>query len=365
MPKLNKEEILARTDKGLDVFRHYLPGNWRLGKNFLNPFYADTKPSCNIYYDSRSGCFKMKDFGNDDYSGDCFYFVSKIFGLNCRSSQDFMRILGIVNDDMHLGLEQEQVSVRPVAVREIKPVQTNTYIGPSVPSVQASHPPFRYECQPFTTQELAWWGQYGIGPDTLHRFHVVSIREYTSWNKNHHPFTLRSSPEMPIFGYEQPEGIKIYRPKATEMRFMYGGHCGNPYCFGFEQLPPRSNSLFITGGEKDVMSLSAKGFSAICFGSENCHIPKMMIEKILVAGEVKYCYLLFDMDAEGVKSSKRHEESLKDIGVQRVELPLAGTKAEKDISDYFRMGRTVLDFLRLLPENRHQQEKELHPRIPK
>ena len=40
---VKKEEILARTSNGLDVFRHYLPVKWRVGRNFLNPLYADSK----------------------------------------------------------------------------------------------------------------------------------------------------------------------------------------------------------------------------------------------------------------------------------------------------------------------------------
>ena len=36
---LRKEEILSRTNNGLLVFKHYLPGDWRIGRHFLNPFY--------------------------------------------------------------------------------------------------------------------------------------------------------------------------------------------------------------------------------------------------------------------------------------------------------------------------------------
>ena len=46
---LRKEEILERTNNGLSVFKHYLPGNWRIGRNFLNPLYEDSKASCNIW----------------------------------------------------------------------------------------------------------------------------------------------------------------------------------------------------------------------------------------------------------------------------------------------------------------------------
>ena len=57
---VRKEEILARTSNGLDVFRHYLPVKWRVGRNFLNPLYEDSKASCNVYYDRRSGTIKSR-----------------------------------------------------------------------------------------------------------------------------------------------------------------------------------------------------------------------------------------------------------------------------------------------------------------
>lgn len=35
----------------------------------------------------------------------------------------------------------------------------------------------------------------------------------------------------------------------------------------------KGDTLFITGGEKDVMSLAAHGFHAICFNSETVTVP--------------------------------------------------------------------------------------------
>lgn len=50
---LKKQDILSRTEGGLQVFQHYLQGNWRVGKNFKNPFYDDKNASCNIYKDKQ------------------------------------------------------------------------------------------------------------------------------------------------------------------------------------------------------------------------------------------------------------------------------------------------------------------------
>ena len=111
-----KEEILARTSNGLDVFRHYLPVKWRVGRNFLNPLYADSKASCNVYYDRRSGTYRMKDFGNGDYSGDCFFLVAKLKGLDCRNAADFVEVLHTI--------DRGCVSVWRMTARKIQPFRT-------------------------------------------------------------------------------------------------------------------------------------------------------------------------------------------------------------------------------------------------
>ena len=91
---IDKSSILQATRNGLNIFKHYIPFEFRLGKNFKNPFYEDKNASCNVYYDRHNQCFKIKDFGNEAYSGDCFSFVAKIKNLDVR--QNFLEILHIV-----------------------------------------------------------------------------------------------------------------------------------------------------------------------------------------------------------------------------------------------------------------------------
>ncbi|MDR1897708.1 MAG: hypothetical protein LBR10_13050 [Prevotellaceae bacterium] len=119
---LNKDEILKRTNNGLDVFKHYIPGQWRVGRNFLNPLYEDRKASCNIYFDRRSDCYRVKDFGNDTYSGDCFDTVGRIKGLNCGNPADFVEILKTINRELSLYLDEHDqpfvISGLPKPVRK-------------------------------------------------------------------------------------------------------------------------------------------------------------------------------------------------------------------------------------------------------
>lgn len=150
---LNKDEILRRTNNGLDIFKHYIPVQWKKGRNFLNPLYEDRKASCNVYFDRRNGVYKMKDFGNDDYSGDCFFFVGKLKGFGCTNGADFVEILKTINRDMSLGLDSSDY------------VNHNPQTIPSKDSTTNSEPPknkpYNIIQQKFSDKELDFWMQSG------------------------------------------------------------------------------------------------------------------------------------------------------------------------------------------------------------
>ena len=152
-----------------------------------------------------------------------------------------------------------------------------------------------------------------------------------------------------MFGYLGRKHVKVYRPQS-QIRFLYGGDMGENYCFGLEQLPAKGDLLFITGGEKDVMSLAAHGLNAICFNSETAMIPQTLIHRLsfrFISFRFKHIVLLFDTDKTGLESSLKREEELRQYGVKRLVLPLSGQKEEKDISDYFALGNSREDLIRL------------------
>lgn len=138
--------------------------------------------------------------------------------------------------------------------------------------------------------------------------------------------------------------VKIYRP-FSDIRFLYGGNLGENYCFGLEQLPAKGDTLFITGGEKDVMTLAAHGFHAICFNSETSNIPTGIIYKLTF--RFKHIVLLYDADKTGIEAAIRHEKALVEYGAKRLVLPLSGEKKDKDITDYFSKENSRKDFRQL------------------
>jgi hypothetical protein len=340
-----KEEILNRTNRGLEIFCFYMPIDFVPKRNFRSPLYADRRASCNIYLDNKSGCYRMKDFGNDAYSGDCFWFAAVMLGLDVK--KDFMVVLETIIRDLQLNIHTE---------RKEHYVQRAPLMNPSgqivlPPSNHAASTAnekwFKYIEQPFGDSELNYWRQYGIDAKTLQRFHVKSIAQYESISNQGKSFSLVSTKEEPIFVYCLGKFVKVYRPKS-KLRFLYGGEKVDDYVFGFEQLPGKGDMIFITGGEKDVLSLSAHGFNAICFNSETAQIPGNIIEGLQL--RFQHIIILYDTDETGIREAIRQTERLAQYKVLCLTLPLQGTKTEKDVSDYFALGNDTEDLKVLLSD---------------
>lgn len=328
---------MQATDRGLSVFRHYLPVPFRIGKKFLNPLYKDTKASCNVYYDRRHSVYKMKDFGNEEYSGDCFELVGTMTGLSCRNAKDFVEIMRIIDHDLHLGLaDGYENCVDTSSVQVVCP--------PTPEQVIKKIRPYNIVPRAFNETDRIFWSKSRITEHTLNKYNVRPLHSFSSVNQEGKSYTLTETAQEPMYGYVGDKYIKIYRPRS-EMRFLYAGDLGDNYCFGLDQLSAKGDLLFITGGEKDVMSLAANGFHAICFNSETTLIPTSVL--MLLSYRFKHIILLYDMDKTGLEVSAKRQEELKPFALKRLLLPLSGTKEEKDVTDYFALGHTHDDLLRL------------------
>ena len=339
---IEKEQILLLTQGGLNVFSHFLGFEVNLHRNFRSPFYDDRRASCHIYYDRKTSSYKFYDHGDTTYSGDCFWFVATLRNLNLKTS--FPEVLETIVQELGLyslcNGEKHSSHI------------TSAYKNPIVPIPKADttkcteERPYSFEIQPFDDGLLNYWVHYGIYEDTLRRFRVRSLKRYESVSAEGKKFELHSSQTEPIFAYIGNGYVKIYRPHSPKIRFLYGGRMPMTYCFGMEQIPTKGDMLFITGGEKDVLSLYAHGFNAICFNSETAQIPESIIESLRL--RFRHIILLYDADETGVREAHRQAEHLAEYKVLNLTLPLSGTKTEKDISDFFALGNGAKELKELL-----------------
>jgi hypothetical protein len=345
---LNKDSILQATNNGLSIFKHFLGSKFsKVGKSFKSPFYQDSKASCYLYFDKKSSIYKFKDFGDAEYSGDCFFFVSKIFGLTCDDRQDFIKILEIIDNELGLCLEDNDQKVNRV-VRENKGEVQRASSLPSIhDGFETAKTKLPIQTREFNETEIQFWAQYGISKEILDRFNVSAIERFIGIGKDGKEYAMGSTVDQPMFGYNGRRYTKLYRP-FSNLRFLYTGEVTESYVFGFDQLPIRGDVLFITGGEKDVLSLVSHGFHAICFNSETAHIPKNLIRGL--GYRFKHITLLYDVDETGKASMAKLTKDLKEYQLKSLYLPLSGEKTEKDISDFFRLKHSADDLMMLFRE---------------
>ena len=339
---IEKEQILLLTQGGLNVFSHFLGFEVNLHRNFRSPFYDDRRASCHIYYDRKTSSYKFYDHGDTTYSGDCFWFVATMRGLNLKT--DFPEVLKVIIQELGLySLYGGEEYYRHAAPTYKNPVISGPKTDITKNTEERS---YSFEIQPFDDGLLNYWGHYGIHEDTLRRFRVRSLKRYESVSTEGKKFELYGSPTEPMFAYIGNGYVKIYRPHSPKIRFLYGGLMPATYCFGMEQIPAKGDMLFITGGEKDVLSLYAHGFNAICFNSETAQIPTSIIESLQL--RFRHIILLYDADETGVREAHKQSEHLVEYKVLNLSLPLSGTKSEKDISDFFALGNGAKELKELL-----------------
>ena len=341
------EEFLNKTNSGLRIFVYYL-GKECLNKKFKSPFRSDDRrPSCHLYENKNKNgetSYYLQDFGDSRCCGNCFEIAAKVLNLNVntefyellkRIDQDLcLNIIAPVNPDIEHCQKIDIVQIK----KELSKGRTSsiTYFIPVI--------------QDFRVTEKEYWGKYGIDVDTLLRYNVHSLKSVSFTKNDGKVFNVYGSKSIPAFGYffNEMTGIKVYRPNA-ENRFLYAGNLPSPYVFGWEQLPAKGEFVFITGGEKDVLSLAAHGYSAIAFNSETAKIPEDKLQEL--EERFKTIIFLYDADVTGIKESNlRVEEYKSKYNVRKLHLPLAGTKVEKDISDYFALGNSAIDFYGLIKD---------------
>jgi len=317
--QLTTENILSLID-GQTLFNKYLQpfhkhNYLKSGVNISNPFLNQIQktPSFNYYQSSNGNCV-YNDFATDD-NGDIFSLVMKL--NNC----DFKQSLELINTDFSLGLI------------------------PLSKTYAITH-------KSFSESDLNYWEQYQINHKTLVKYNVSAINNYTNHTKEGKEYTITSKPNDPIFTYEinKDKCYKLYRPLSPEKRykFLWLGSKPNDFIFGYEQLPENGNSVYIVGGEKDVLTMSAQGFDAISMNSETT-LPSLDLINEL-KDRFKKVIILYDIDDTGINQSIKICDR---YNLSRAILPKKLKDLEgKDVSDYIKLG---LKFKDITKENFKQK----------
>ena len=107
-----------------------------------------------------------------------------------------------------------------------------------------------------------------------------------------------------------------------------------------------------------MLSLSSHGFHTICLNSETAKVPEELLPSL--QERFNHIAILYDMDDTGRKESENRVNELQELGclsVLNIELPLCGSKQEKDVSDFFRLGHTANELSDLTEQAIIEQHK--------
>lgn len=315
---MTKERVYELTNEGWDIFNYYINENLAGGKAICSPLRQDKKPSFSVFKGT-SGNFIFNDLATSE-SGNAIDFVMKLRGL------DFASALKLIVKDLDLNDKR-----------------------PTQDTLKDSHskiPEYAVNSRPFTEADTKYWQQYGISMEVLLKYRVNSVKEYFAQNKKGKNYRRESSPDKPIFEYKNDFWSKIYKPlDEKKYRFQYLGFKTPDFIFGLEQLPLTGDLLFITGGEKDVLTLASHGYNAISLNSETASLnPKASKD---LKQRFKKIIVLYDNDDTGLKQSKLLSATHQFFTLTLPEI----TEGGKDISDFFKTGQSIKDFQTLLEEN--------------
>ncbi|MEQ7800531.1 AAA family ATPase [Pedobacter sp. ASV1-7] len=329
MAFITKENILDKSQGGLLFFKLFIPGlDLKKGTHFRlkNPLYHDKNPSMALY--CKDDRWFFHDYGAVEYKGDVFKFASFYYGLDLQS--DFRQILQLMDEDL------ENL--------EIKPLDLNSEI---IYNNNNNLKSFELICTrsygDFTSEELSFFNQYGITKATIEAQNVLAIDKYLTGGERGR-FITRPANSI-WFGYIGKDHAKIYCP-SPEKRFWYLGTKPKNHYFGSQlDYCGTGTNVFITGGEKDVLSLISNGYLAICLNSETADIPEELLKSFYRFRLTPI--LLYDIDDTGTTAAQKLS-SKHDIKMLKLPEELKN-RGGKDVADFFKFGFTATDLDNIEP----------------
>ena len=347
MTRYNKAALMKEIEGGLRVYQSYLDleeDDYGKFKPTLNPCYEDTSPSLSVYEGYEDYWFH-KDFGGSpdgkEYSGDCFDFVAQLYNLDVR--KDFAKVMEIIAERLGIKLVVEDLNINLIEDSAlVRDGYELTYDG-NDKGVAKAH---------------EYFSKYGITEAILKQYRVGAVTSYLQIKNGE---VQQKKMFNTVIAFEDLWFVKFYCPDPKKS-FWFLGKKDKEHVFGYKQIFRRAHktpskklgdTIIITGGEKDVMTLASLGFDAITLNSETANVPSWLLDFL---ENFERVILLYDNDDTGIQMTKKLFEKYKrrlniSIYILPEELRSFGGK---DISDYIMHGlnkEKLLEDIESIPKN--------------
>ena len=280
-PEINKDYILDCIPQER-IFEYYLNVPVVFNRNFPSPFRKEKAPSCRFVssYSGDRSIIRMVDYGRDNFHGDIFALVQKLFHTNFTGAvQKIAQDFGLVD---------------PTNIKIVEQVYSPEFLKEQA-SRDKQYAKIDVKIRPFETHDLEFWAEFGILLDQLLKYHVFACKAVLLNNKAFYWYRKA----YPCYAYRlrKDKKYKIYSPKNEKMKWL----SNNVLMQGYEQLPETGDFLVITKSLKDVMLLDRLGIYAVAPPSETAIPPDEIMQDLI--SRFKKIVVLYDWDKAGIITS--------------------------------------------------------------
>ncbi len=276
---LSIDTILSRITP-YDIFKYYMPTEWKVNQICHSPFRKDTHPSLMI--GNKNGRLGFIDFADDRLKGDCFAFVRQLYNVKTLDA-----LLKMIDKDFNLGIISGNLTEKDkIAKRQL--------VQPEAAGKRYAH--IQIATRAFTKDELAYWNMFHQDITDLKREHIYSIDKIYL---NKRLFSL--NPLELRFGYFYNGYWKTNHPFADKKQKWNPNNVPIHYMDGKKDIKNCKNA-FINKSKKDYMVIK-KVYPHTCavqYEGDAC-FTKDNVKYLKDNSEIQT--LSFDSDVPGVKSS--------------------------------------------------------------
>lgn len=360
MAYIKQEDILEKTNGGLDIILSYYPQAQKSleRKNERFKIRDEKTPSAGIRR-TPEGNYIVTDFGDDQTPRNAINICMK------EENIEFREAIVLLASKYGVGGIEAEIN-KPIV--EIRPATAEEQEGS-----------YFYEVKDeFTKKELEVMGPIVSSSSqnverSLKRYHVNSLVSFT-YIKNRKAIVTQSNENYPIFLFN--DSNKIYQPLNAEKayRFRYVGKKEKDYVNGLNQLrvayekyrdeqlkdeldddkPKDIDKLpeaILCSGERDAMNLAAHGYFPLWLNSETAKLTPQNYKEIMNC--VETLYNLPDIDTTGIKAATRLAMQYLDIKIILLPSDLSNYRdnrgrPRKDYLDYVEMHPKRYDTKKLL-----------------
>lgn len=349
MKSINKEKFLELIDSGLQFYEFVIPDLKQVDdqkcENTYNPFYDDRNPSLSVYYNEVKEQWFFKDHGHspnrEEYFGDVFEFAKKYYtekGLTLSFTDLVMEMAKDLNINSSNFMNNQNTSFD---YRNSWNQRSNTEHD----AWDLGYDLLLKEDDDCIKDAVSYFSQYGITEQIVKRYNVRSIKKYLFVDKQ--AKLSKRVYDHTVIAYMKAGYVKFYSPDPK--RFWFVGAKPKEYVFGYDEIIKRiqktkiypDGMLIITGGEKDVLTLAALGYDAVCFNSETAIPPTEVCDNLF--SWYKKVLVMYDNDETGIQCSEKLVQKYQ----HKINIKLfrwSSTLMEswgKDVSDYVKLGFNI------------------------